>query len=104
MDSKTDGSNLYDISIVRSKTTYQFNDKLFLRAYIQYDDYRKIVLGDVLLSYQLVPGTVLHLGYGSYHEKLNWQDGSWHETTNNIGDYYQTSQSIFFKASYLVKF
>ncbi|MBN2134244.1 MAG: hypothetical protein JW737_00790, partial [Acidobacteria bacterium] len=104
LDSQEDDSTLYDINILRSKTTYQFNDKLYLRAYIQYDDYRKIVLGDMLLSYQLVPGTVLHLGYGSYHEKLDWQNGSWQDGTNEIGDYYQTSQSIFFKASYLVKF
>jgi hypothetical protein len=50
------------------------------------------VLGDFLASYELVPGTVVHLGYGSLLEEL---------VTEN---YRPVARALFFKASYLARF
>lgn len=103
MTSKIDDSELYNVSIFQSESTYQFNEHLFFRGLIQYDSYRKIVLTDLLLSYQLNPQTVFHLGYGSLHEKLSWRDEQW-MNPDELAEYYQTSQSIFLKGSYQIKF
>ena len=54
------------------------------------DGYRDF--GDFLASYELVPGTVVHAGYGTFLESPNSQP--W-ETT---------ARAFFFKASYLARF
>jgi hypothetical protein len=103
MTSKIDGSELYSETIFRSKSTYQFDEHLFLRAILQYDSYTEMLLTDLLLSYQLNPQTVLHLGYGSLHENKTWKDDQWMDA-DELAQYYQTRQSLFFKGSYQIKF
>lgn len=93
----------YNVHIIQSKTTYQFDKHFFIRALIQYDSFREVVLTDLLASFTLIPGTVLHLGYGSLHENLEWNNNKWLVDTN-YGKYYQRSQSLFFKVSYLFRF
>jgi L-ascorbate metabolism protein UlaG (beta-lactamase superfamily) len=103
MDRKQDGQRLYDVNILISRTTYQVNKYLFLRAMIQYDSYLKTVLTDSLISFTLIPGTVIHLGYGGLYEKLRVQDGQWFRE-GPLSRYYQTRRSLFFKISYLFQF
>ena len=102
---KEDLNPIYDLNLIASRTSYQFNRNLFLRALIQYDSYNRRVLSDILASYTLIPGTVLHLGYGSLHQKRYWHEDleEWREIPD-MGRYYQTTQSLFFKASYLHRF
>ena len=49
------------------------------------------MLGDFLASYELMPGTVAHAGYGSIVESIN---GS---------RYTATARALFFKVSYLAR-
>jgi hypothetical protein len=63
-----------------------------MRAIVQYDSSRRRVLGDFLASYELVPGTVVHAGYGSLWERLD------------VDPYRPTARAFFFKASYLARF
>ena len=63
------GEKVYDVSIVNSRLTYQFNKYLFIRGLVQYDSHSRVVLSDLLASFTLIPGTVIHLGYGSLNEK-----------------------------------
>lgn len=104
-DRISDGKLIYDLNMLASRTTYQFNKYLFLRALIQYDSYRSVVLTDMLASFTLIPGTVIHLGYGSLHREQHWNEvnSQWVEGVG-LGKYYQTTRSIFFKASYLYRF
>ncbi len=99
------GGLVYDLNLLVSRTTFQFNRHLFLRALVQYDSYRKKILSDLLASFTLIPGTVLHLGYGSLHQKRTWHEElqEWRELPGS-GRFYQTAQSLFFKASYLLRF
>lgn len=78
--------------IVNLRNTYQFNRQFLLRAIAQYDSSRERVLGDFLASYELVPGTVVHAGYGTFYERLNARP------------YEATARAFFFKASYLARF
>ncbi|MFZ0427546.1 MAG: hypothetical protein WAO20_05490 [Acidobacteriota bacterium] len=56
---------------------------------------------DLLGSYELVPGTVGYIGYGSLFEQRTWQDGNWQ---SDRGNYLTTRRGFFVKASYLQRF
>jgi hypothetical protein len=105
LNRKSNKERIYDLDIVISRTTYQFNKYLFIRGLVQYDSYSKVILADLLASFTLIPGTVVHIGYGSLHRKQYWNDADkdW-EQILGIGRYYQTTQSFFLKLSYLFRF
>jgi hypothetical protein len=86
------GEKVYDVYVVNLRNTYQFTPQFLIRAIVQYDSSRRRVLGDFLASYELVPGTVVHAGYGSLWERLD------------IDPYRPTARAFFFKASYLARF
>ena len=67
----------------------QFNARFFLRAIAQFDSSKRQVLGDFLASYELAPGTVAHLGYGSVLESVDRRP------------YTAAARALFFKVSYL---
>jgi hypothetical protein len=100
-----DKEHVFDLNIVVSRTTYQFNKSLFVRALVQYDSYSKKVITDLLASFTLIPGTVLYLGYGSLFREQYWDgsDAAW-KRQPGMGNFYQTTQSLFIKASYLWRF
>jgi hypothetical protein len=97
---KTSGEEIYDIGIYRNKTTYYFNKYLSLRGIVEYDSELKKVLGDALLEFTLIPGTVIHLGYGPTLAK-EWQVG---ERLTRYNRFRLASSTLFFKASYLFRF
>ena len=86
------GEKVFDVHIVNLRNTYQFSRQFLLRAITQYDSSRRRVLGDFLASYELVPGTVVHAGYGSLWERVD------------PDPYRATARALFFKASYLARF
>lgn len=92
---------IYDVNILYSRTTYQFNRYFFLRAVIQYDSFQKRLLTDLLASFTLIPGTVLHVGYGGLYENRTWQDNQW---LYREGEMINTKRSFFAKVSYLWRF
>ncbi|MCU0288611.1 MAG: hypothetical protein MUF15_19740, partial [Acidobacteria bacterium] len=71
------------------------------RALIQYNGYQKKLLTDFLASFTLIPGTVLHLGYGGMYEKRYWVDNGWIPLE---GELYNIKRSLFAKISYLWRF
>jgi len=95
-----DGSEVYDYTILRNRTVFQLNKYLFFRAIVEYNFFRKKLNTDFLASFTYIPGTVIHFGYGSIHEKLRW-NGSEYETGDSL---LQTQRSLFFKASYNWRF
>ncbi|MCU0276490.1 MAG: carbohydrate binding family 9 domain-containing protein [Acidobacteria bacterium] len=97
------GERVYDQGIWRSRLTYQFSQKLFVRGLVQYDSFYQRILGDFLASFTYIPGTVLYLGYGTLNENQSWTANGWQRGVT--GDrYYQTRQSLFFKVSYRYQF
>ncbi len=59
------------------------------------------MLTDFLASYELRPGTVAFIGYGSLYEKRDYQAPEWIE---GEGNYLTTRRGLFLKASYLYRF
>jgi len=89
---ETTGDTVYDVHIINLRNTFQFNKQFLVRAITQYDSSRRRMLGDFLASYELSPGTVVHAGYGSLWERLDYNP------------YQTTARAFFFKASYLAHF
>ncbi|MCP4219108.1 MAG: carbohydrate binding family 9 domain-containing protein [bacterium] len=94
------GENVYDYGIYRNKTTFQPNKYLSLRAIIQYNSLLKRISPNCLLEFNYIPGTVIHLGYGSTYERERQVGGEMIRYAN----YKETSGRFFFKASYLFRF
>ncbi len=93
----SDGERIYDYPIGRAKLTYQLNKYLFLRGILEYNDFREELTTDFLASFTYIPGTVIHLGYGSLYDKTRWQ-GSEYVPAD---DFLETQRRLFFKMSYL---
>ena len=105
LDRNDNNDRVFDYTIIRSKNTYQFNKYLFFRIILEYtpidifeDNYRSRELtSDFLLSFTYIPGTVIHLGYGSLYDKIKWQNLGYVESNRFL----ETQRGFFFKMSYL---
>ena len=84
---------LFSYPISRARLSYQYNRYVLFRGIVEHNGYRDTLLTDLLASFTYIPGTVMHLGYGSiYQESLS-------ATTREL-DYNETNRGFFFKASY----
>jgi Domain of unknown function (DUF5916)/Carbohydrate family 9 binding domain-like len=95
------GESVYDVDVLYSKTSFQFDRRFQARTILQYDSSRKQLLTDVLGSFEPIPGTVAFLGYGSSIEQREW-DGRVFQPGH--GDYATARRGFFFKASYIHRF
>jgi hypothetical protein len=93
----SDSSKIYDYTILRTRLTYQMNKYLTFRGIVEYNDYRKTLITDFLVSFLYIPGTVIHLGYGSLYEKTHWVDGEYRPSDRFL----EMERGLFFKVSYL---
>jgi hypothetical protein len=99
-DRRSSGQQVYQVDIVNTKTTYQFTREFFLRAIVQYDSSRSRVLTDTLASYEMRPGSVFYLGYGSVAERRLFHDDDW---TLGEGTFQESQRGFFAKVSYLIR-
>ncbi len=90
---------LYDYSIHRFKLTFQLNKYLLFRGITEYNGYRKELLTDFLASFTYIPGTVIHLGYGSIYDKQEWDDVNQRYIESER--FMEFNRGFFFKMSYL---
>jgi hypothetical protein len=94
---ESDGERVYDYPIYWGRLTYQLNRYLFFRGILEYNEYRKELLTDFLASFTYIPGTVVHIGYGSLRDKVRFEDG----LPTESDDFLEVKRSLFFKMSYL---
>jgi hypothetical protein len=90
-DRRSTGEQVYGVHILNLRDTYQFTPQFLVRAITQFDSSQRRILGDFLASYELTPGTVVHVGYSSIFER------------DFFHDYRATARGFFFKASYLAR-
>ncbi len=95
----SDSQLIYEYPILRERLTYQFNKYLFLRGVIEYNKYKRQFLTDLLVSFTYVPGTVIHLGYGSLYLRTAWNEHENRYVDNE--NFLQSQRGFFFKMSYL---
>lgn len=96
---RSDSQKVYDYTLLRSRTTFQVNKYLFFRGVVEYNFYRKRMLTDLLASFTYIPGTVVHLGYGSVYEKLSWDPAT--REYMNANRFLEMQRGLFLKISYL---
>lgn len=99
--SRESGERVFNVTIVNSRTTYQFDKHFLVRFLAQYDSSARRVLTDLLASYEFVPGTVFHAGYGSLYEKGREFGGP---PVDSRDKYLMVNRGLFLKASYLRRF
>ncbi|MBL7083992.1 MAG: hypothetical protein ISS41_10255 [Candidatus Aminicenantes bacterium] len=73
---------------------------LFFRGIIEYNSFRKRLVTDFLASFTYIPGTVMHIGYGSLYEKIEWVNDEYVSSDRFL----EAKRGFFFKASYLWRF
>lgn len=95
---KLTNQEIYSLNIYNLNATYQFNKYFFVRGTLRYDDLQEKLLTDFLASFTLIPGTVVHLGYGSLYLKNQWNGQMW---IPGQGSLTEMRRGLFFKASYL---
>jgi uncharacterized protein DUF5916/cellulose/xylan binding protein with CBM9 domain len=95
------GGRVYTVNVLNTKTTFQIDRRLSVRAIVQYDSSRHRILTDLLGSWELRPGTVAYAGYGSLIERQDWDGTQW---LPGQGSYLTTNRGFFFKASYIHRF
>ncbi len=93
----TDGEKIYDYTLVRNRTTWQLNKYLFFRAITEYNFFKEKLNLDLLASFTYIPGTVIHLGYGTIFEKLEWDQRDYVSSDRFL----EMGRGLFFKVSYL---
>ena len=96
---ESDKTKLFDYFLLRGRITYQLNKYLFFRFITEYNDYRKSINTDFLVSFTYIPGTVFHIGYGSIYEYKTW-DGAEYIDSNRITE---MKKGFFVKISYLFR-
>jgi hypothetical protein len=96
---KADKVKIYDYLILRSRNTFQVNKYLFVRGIVEYNDFYKRMTLDGLVSFTYIPGTVVHLGYGSALEKQEWDEGLPGFAPSSR--FHEMKRGFFFKVSYL---
>ncbi len=95
---ESDGQKIYDYPIYWSRLTYQLNRYLFFRGILEYNEYKNELLTDLLASFTYIPGTVVHLGYGSLRDRVRWEPDVGYLDGD---DFLETKRSFFVKMSYL---
>jgi len=95
------GEGIYSVKLINTKSIYQFDRRFNVRAIVQYDSSQHRLLSDFLGAYELRPGTVAYLGYGSLYHKQSWRNDRWYQ---GEGEYLTTRRGFFFKVSYLHRF
>ncbi len=93
----SDNTKVFEYPLFRTVLTYQYNKYLVFREIIEYNRYRRYLLNDFLASFTYIPGTVFHIGYGSFFEKIKWQDNEYADNNRFL----ETQRGFFIKMSYL---
>jgi hypothetical protein len=98
-DVRTD-TQVFDVKILRTRTTYQFTDRLLLRNIVEYDTFEKTLGGNVLASYRVNAGTVFFVGYDDHYRQGARIDERLFPTTAML----RTNRAVFTKLQYLFRY
>ncbi len=94
------GAEIYDVKILRGRTTYQFTDRLLLRHILEHNTWDLTVGNNVLMTYRINAGTVLFLGYDD-----RFRDGMKIDSVLfPMMAYQRTNRAFFGKVSYLFRY
>jgi hypothetical protein len=97
-DVRTD-TEVFDVKIFRSRTTYQFTNRLLARNILEYNTYDRTLGANMLLTYRVNAGTVFFLGYDDHYRegrRIN-------ELMYPSGSLMRENRAVFTKLQYLFR-
>ena len=99
-----DQTEVFDVKIFRTQTTYQFTDRFLLRNIMEYNTFNRTIGANLLFTYRVNSGTVFYLGYDDRYRQgdLLFDDDG--EPLFFTTDFERTSRAIFTKISYLFRY
>jgi hypothetical protein len=102
-------SQVFDVKILRTRTTYQFTDRLLLRNIIDYDTFDKTKGLNLLATYRVNAGTVFFVGYDDHYgpereSHFHDDEGIVHYHLDPTGRTIRTNQAVFVKLQYLFRY
>ena len=96
----TAASDVVDVKIFRTRTTYQFTDRLLLRYILEHNTFSKTLGNNVLMTYRINAGTVAFLGYDDRYRQGRRID----ELLFPTAALQRTNRAVFGKLSYLFRY
>ena len=88
------------MKIFRSRTTYQFTDRLQLRHIMEHNTQDTTLGNNILMTYRINAGTVVFLGYDDRFQRGNQIEDAMMLTM----DLQRTNRAFFGKLSYLFRY
>jgi len=89
----------FDVKIFRSRTTYQFTNRLLARNILEYNTFDRTFAANLLLTYRVNAGTVFFVGYDDHYRegrKIN-------ELMYPTGALLRENRAFFTKLQYLFR-
>ena len=99
-DNPLEGTEVFNVQIFRTRTTYQFTDRLLLRHIMEHNTLAVTLGNNVLLTYRINAGTVAHLGYDARYQQGRQIDGLLFPTAQLL----RRNRALFGKISYLFRY
>jgi hypothetical protein len=94
------GERIFDVKILRARTTYQFTNRLLLRNVTEFNTFDKTVGLNLLLTYRVNAGTAFFLGYDDHYQRGDLIEDLLDPTER----YERTNRAIFTKIQYLFRY
>ena len=95
-----DGMGVFNVRIFRTRTTYQFTERLLLRHIAEHNTRSVTVGNNLLFTYRINAGTVVFLGYDDRFQRGTRIDDILFPTTA----LQRTNRAVFGKISYLFRY
>ena len=95
-----DGVDVFNVRIFRTRTTYQFTERLLLRHIAEHNTRSVTVGNNILFTYRINAGTVVFAGYDDRFQRGSRIDSILFPTTA----LQRTNRAVFGKISYLFRY
>ena len=92
--------DVFNVRIFRTRTTYQFTDRLLARYIIEHNTAAETLGNNVLFTYRVNAGTVIFVGYDDRYRQGMLIDSLLFPTTELL----RTNRAFFGKISYLFRY
>ncbi len=96
----TAAAEVVDVKIFRTRTTYQFTDRLLLRYILEHNTFSRTLGSNLLMTYRINAGTVAFLGYDDRYRQGRRIDQILFPTAA----LQRTNRAVFGKLSYLFRY
>ncbi len=95
-----DGSQVFDVKVLRAQTTFQFTPRLVLRNITELNSEAHTIGLNILGTYRVNSGTVFYVGYDDHYQQGEAIDALLFQDTA----YRRTNRAFFTKLQYLFRY